>query len=113
MKKLLNTLYVTKQNAYLRKDGETVVVEFEKQVLLRFPIHTLSAIVTFGNVMTSPYLLNLCSERGVCVSMLSEFGKFLARVEGPISGNVLLRLAQTRAYENKDKKEDLARSCCE
>lgn len=110
MKKLLNTLYVTKQNAYLRKEGETVVVELEKQVLLRLPIHTLSAIVTFGNIMMSPYLLNLCSERGVCVSMLSEFGKFLARVEGSISGNVLLRLAQTRAYENKDKKGDLARS---
>ena len=53
MKKLLNTLYVTTQEAYLRKEGETVVVEKEKQVLLRLPIHTLQGIVTFGNVMTS------------------------------------------------------------
>ena len=68
MKKLLNTLYVTTQDTYLRKDGETVVVEKEKQVLLRLPIHTLQGIVTFGNVMTSPFLLNLCAERGVCVS---------------------------------------------
>lgn len=110
MKKLLNTLYVTKQNTYLRKDGETVVVEFEKQVLLRLPIHTLNGVVTFGNVMTSPFLLNLCAERGVCVSMFSEHGKFLARVEGPVSGNVLLRLAQMRAYEDKERKSDLARS---
>ena len=110
MKKLLNTLYVTKQNAYLRKDGETVVVELDKQVLLRLPIHTLNGIVTFGNVMTSPFLLNLCAERGVCVSMFSEHGKFLARVEGPVSGNVLLRLAQMRAYEDKDRKGELARS---
>lgn len=110
MKKLLNTLYVTKQDCYLRKEGETVSVELEKQTLLRLPIHTLSGIVTFGNVMVSPYLLNLCADRGVCVSMLSEYGKFLARVEGPVSGNVLLRLAQMRAYEDKDKKGDLARS---
>ena len=110
MKKLLNTLYVTKQNAYLRKDGETVVVELDKQVLLRLPIHTLNGIVTFGNVMTSPFLLNLCAERGVCVSMFSEHGKFLARVEGPVSGNVLLRLAQMRAYEDKERKGELARS---
>ena len=54
MKKLLNTLYVTTQDTYLRKEGETVVVEKEKQVLLRLPIHTLQGIVTFGNVMTSP-----------------------------------------------------------
>lgn len=110
MKKLLNTLYVTTQDAYLHKEGETVVVEKEKQVLLRLPIHTLQGIVTFGNVMTSPYLLNLCAERGVCVSFMTEAGRFLARVTGPISGNVLLRLAQVRAYEEKSKKGDIARS---
>ena len=110
MKKLLNTLYVTTQDMYLRKDGETVVVEKEKQVLLRLPIHTLQGIVTFGNVMTSPFLLNLCAERGVCVSYMSESGRFLARVTGPVSGNVLLRLAQMRAYEDKEKKGEIARS---
>lgn len=110
MKKLLNTLYVTTQDAYLRKEGETVVVEKEKQVLLRLPIHTLQGLVTFGNVMTSPYLLNLCAERGVSVSFMSETGKFLARVTGPVSGNVLLRLSQMRAYEDKSKKGDIARS---
>ena len=110
MKKLLNTLYVTTQDTYLRKEGETVVVEKEKQVLLRLPIHTLQGIVTFGNVMTSPFLLNLCAERGVCVSFMSESGRFLARVTGPVSGNVLLRLAQMRAYEDKDKKGEIARS---
>ena len=110
MKKLLNTLYVTTQDAYLRKEGETVVVEKEKQVLLRLPIHTLQGIVTFGNVMTSPFLLNLCAERGVCVSFMSESGKFLARVTGPISGNVLLRLAQMRADDDRAKKGEIARS---
>ena len=110
MKKLLNTLYVTTQDTYLRKEGETVVVEKEKQVLLRLPIHTLQGIVSFGNVMTSPFLLNLCAERGVCVSFMSESGKFLARVTGPVSGNVLLRLAQMRAYEDKAAKGEIARS---
>ena len=110
MKKLLNTLYVTTQDTYLRKEGETVVVEKEKQVLLRLPIHTLRGIVTFGNVMTSPFLLNLCAERGVCVSFMSESGRFLACVTGPVSGNVLLRLAQVRAYEDKEKKGEIARS---
>ena len=110
MKKLLNTLYVTTQESYLRKEGETVVVEKGKQVLLRLPIHTLQGIVTFGNVMTSPFLLNLCAERGVCVSFMSESGRFLARVVGPVSGNVHLRLAQVRAYEDRVRKGEIARS---
>ncbi len=109
MKKLLNVLYVTRQNAYLRKEGETVVVELGGEVLLRTPIHTVAGIVTFGNVMMSPYLLGMCCERGVCVTILSEHGKFLARVEGGVSGNVQLRLAQMRAYEDVARKGEMAR----
>lgn len=110
MKKLLNTLYVQKQGTYLRREGETVVAENDGEIKLRLPIHTLQGIVAFGNVMVSPFLLGLCAERGVCVSFLTETGRFLARMTGPVAGNVLLRLAQTRAYEYKAKKGDIARS---
>ena len=110
MKKLLNTLYVQTQGMYLRREGETVVAEKDGEVKLRLPIHTLQGIVAFGNVMTSPFLLGLCAERGVSVSFLTEPGRFLARVQGPVSGNVLLRLAQTRTYEDKSRKGDVARS---
>lgn len=110
MKTLLNTLYVQTQGTYLRREGETVVAEKDGEVKLRLPIHTLQGIVVFGNVMASPFLLGLCAERGVCVSFLTESGRFLARVEGPVSGNVLLRLAQMRAYEDKAKKGGIARS---
>ena len=104
MKPLLNTLYVTTQGAYLHKDGEAVVVEVEREVRLRLPVHNLGGIVCFGNVMCSPFLMNHCAERGVSLSFLSENGRFLARVEGPISGNVLLRREQYR------RAEDLAAS---
>ncbi len=100
MKKLLNTLYVSTQGIYLRQEGETLVAELQREVKLRLPIHTLSGIVCFGNVMCSPFLLGLCGERGVHVSFLNEYGKFLARVSGPISGNVLLRREQFRVVEN-------------
>lgn len=111
MKKLLNTLYVQTQGIYLRQEGETVVAEKDGQVLMRLPIHTLSGLVTFGNVMCSPFLLHLCAERGVAVSFLSEHGRFLARVTGPVSGNVLLRVAQVRAHDAPARKGDIARSC--
>lgn len=110
MRKFLNTLYVSTQGVYLRQESETVVAELERKVVMRLPIHTLSSLVCFGNVMCSPFLLGLCAERGVHVSFLSEHGRFLARVEGGKSGNVLLRIAQMRVADDPVKCADIARS---
>ena len=109
MKQMLNTLYVTTQGAYLRKEGETIVVEAEKQVRARLPIHNIGGLVCFGNVLCSPFLLGHCGENGVAVSFLSEYGRFLARVDGPQSGNVLLRREQYRRADDGEKSADLAR----
>lgn len=96
MKKYLNTLYVTTQGAYLNKEGEAVVVSVERETKLRVPVHTLGGIVCFGNVMCSPFLMHHCAENNVAMSFLSENGRFLARVHGPVNGNVLLRRQQYR-----------------
>ena len=110
MKKLLNTLYVTTQGAYLGREGETVQVRVEKETRLQVPIHTLSGIVCFGQVSCSPFLLGLCAERGVGVSLLTENGRFLARVQGPVSGNVLLRRQQYRWADDEARSVEVARS---
>lgn len=110
MKKLLNTLYVSTQGIYLHQEGETVVASLNREAVLRLPIHTLSGIVCFGQVSCSPPLLGLCCERGVHVSFLTERGKFLARVTGPVSGNVLLRREQMRRAENPAAVCEIARS---
>jgi CRISP-associated protein Cas1 len=103
MKKLLNTLFVTTQGTYLSRDGETVLVRREQETLLRVPIHTLGGIVCFGQVSVSPPLMGLCGERQVLISFLSEWGRFLARVTGPVAGNVLLR---RRQYQVADRPVD-------
>lgn len=100
MKRHQNTLYVTTQGAYLAKDGEAVAVRVAEETRLRVPIHNLGGIVCFGQVGASPFLLGLCGERGVTVSFLSENGRFLARVQGPASGNVLLRREQYRRSDD-------------
>lgn len=110
MKKYLNTLFVTTQGAYLNKEGEAVIVSVEREVKLRMPIHTLAGIVCFGNVGCSPFLMHHCAENQVLVSFMSEQGRFLARVQGPISGNVLLRREQYRRVEQAEKRLALARS---
>ncbi len=100
MRKLLNTLYVSTQGSYLRKEGETVVVEQKTKKVLQLPIHTLGGIVCFGNVLCSPFLLGFCAEKDISVSFMTEYGRFLAAVKGPVSGNVLLRREQYRKSDD-------------
>lgn len=110
MKQLLNTLYVTTQGAYLARDGETITVRIEHEVVLRVPVHTLASVVCFGHVSASPPLMGLCAERGVSLAYFTENGRFLARVHGPVSGNVLLRREQYRRSEDEHKAAEIARS---
>lgn len=110
MKYHLNTLFVSTQGAYLAKEGQAVVVRVEKETRLRVPLHTLDGIVCFGQVSCSPYLLGLCGENGVAVTFMTEHGRFLARVNGFTSGNVLLRREQYRRADNAPAATEIARA---
>lgn len=110
MKHLLNTLYVTTQGAYLAREGETVLVRVDGETKIQVPIHTLGGIVCFGQVSMSPFLMGLCGERNVAVSFLSERGRFFARVQGPVSGNVLLRREQYRRADSPEASAQIART---
>jgi CRISPR-associated protein Cas1 len=103
----LNTLFVTTQGAYLRKEGEAVVVKVEKQTKLRVPLHMLGGICCFGRVSMSPYLMGKCAEAGVAISFLTENGRLLANVLGFTPGNVLLRREQYRRADAMDVPQAL------
>lgn len=109
MQRFLNTLYITTQKTYLHKKGEAVEVIVEDKVLATIPLITLDSIVCFGNISVSPFLLGACPEHNVTISFLSETGKFLARVQGPVAGNVLLRKAQYRISDDLDKSAVIAK----
>ncbi|MBF0555682.1 MAG: type I-C CRISPR-associated endonuclease Cas1 [Nitrospirae bacterium] len=110
MKKHLNTLYITTQGSYLSKDGETVAIKIENETVKQVPVHTLDGIVCFGQVSCSPFLMGFCAECGVTISFLTEYGRFLARVQGPVSGNVLLRREQYRRADDLQKSASIARA---
>jgi len=110
MKRHLNTLFVTTQGAYLSKEGETVAVKIDGEISLRVPVHTLGGIVCFGQVSCSPYLMGFCAENGVAISFLTENGGFLAKVQGPVSGNVLLRREQYRRADDLQASSLIARA---
>ncbi|ABA05196.1 CRISPR-associated protein, Cas1 family [Nitrobacter winogradskyi Nb-255] len=99
MKKLLNTVYVTTEGVALRKDGENLVAEVEGEERARVPLHMLASLVVFGPIHISPALMAACAGAGIAIALLDRNGRFRARVEGPVTGNVLLRRAQYRVSE--------------
>lgn len=110
MKKLLNTLYVTTEGAFLRKDGETVAVEIDGTTRTRLPAHLLGQIVLFGETAMSPGLMVHAAETGLSVAWLTYSGKLAGRLEGPQTGNVLLRRAQHRATDDPAAALPVARA---
>src|ERR1700722_10343784 len=100
MRHHLNTIYVTSEDAWVRKDGANIVVEVDGAERGRAPIHMIGGLICFGRAGASPAVLAACAEAGVAVSLLTPNGKFIARAEGPRSGNVLLRRAQYRLADN-------------
>ncbi|MBU6267183.1 MAG: type I-C CRISPR-associated endonuclease Cas1 [Sphingomonadales bacterium] len=109
MRRHLNTIYVTSEGAWLRKDGANVVVEVEGTERGRVPLHMIEGIVCFGRPGASPALMAACAEAGIALSFLTPNGKFLARVEGQRTGNVLLRRAQYRAADDPTKAVPIVR----
>lgn len=109
MKKLLNTLYITRQKSYLHKERETIVVKNGDDKLGQFPALTIGNILCFGQVSVSPFLMGYCGEQGIGLAFYTEYGKFLARVQGKQTGNVLLRRVQYRWVDEDKKSTSVAR----
>lgn len=110
MKQLLNTLYMMTEGAYLRLEGETLVVMVEQEKKLQVPLHHLGSIVCLGRIGISPALMERSAEDGRTIVWLNEYGRFLARVEGAVNGNILLRQAQFRTVDNAVRTLALARA---
>ncbi|WGE84349.1 type I-C CRISPR-associated endonuclease Cas1c [Actinobacillus equuli] len=99
MRKLQNTLYITTQGSYLHKERETLVVEQDRKKVAQLPIHSIGHIFCFGNVLVSPFLMGFCGENNVNLAFFTENGRYLGRLQGRQSGNVLLRRSQYKMSE--------------
>lgn len=108
---LLNTLYVTLPDAWLRLDNDTLRVEVERETRLRVPLHHLTAVVCFGHAGLSAPLMHRLADEGIALVFLDDNGRFKARLEGAVSGNVLLRQAQFQRLADPAFTLDQARAC--
>ena len=107
---LQNTLYVMTPNAYAHLDNATVRIDVEREKKLQVPLHHLGGLVCFGNVMVSPALMHRLADEGKSLVLLDSAGRFKARLEGPVSGNILLRQAQHKKASDTSVTLEIARA---
>lgn len=105
MRKMLNTLFITSEDAYLALENENVVVLRGEEKMGQYPLTILENIVSFSYKGASPALMGTCAARDIHLCFLTPNGRFLARVCGQSRGNVLLRKEQYRV------SDDSAQSC--
>lgn len=110
MKKLLNSLYITTPDRYLSLDGENVVISADRQEIGRMPLHNLERIMIFGGAGATPALMGKCVAESRELVFMTRNGKFLARVEGEVNGNVFLRRKQYRVADNPEQSLKIARN---
>ena len=94
MRKLLNTVYVTNETAYLSLDGENLICKIDGEVKLRIPFENIENIVCFNYLGCSPALMGKCVSHTIPINFVSPQGRFLAKVCGETKGNVFLRVSQ-------------------
>lgn len=110
MRKLLNTLYITKPDVYLATQGENIVVREQQKTLARYPLHNLQDIVLFTYLGMSPQLMERCMEYGIGIAYMSPQGRLIARIQGSSKGNILLRRTQYRVADDPAQSLDIVRN---
>ncbi|MGK2913833.1 MAG: CRISPR-associated endonuclease Cas1 [Porticoccaceae bacterium] len=107
---LQNTLYVMTPNAYAHLENNTLRIDVEREKRLQVPLHHIGSLVCFGNVMVAPALMHRLADEGKSLVLLEVSGRFKARLEGPVSGNILLRQAQHRSAADGEFALEFARA---
>ena len=75
MRKLLNTVYVTNEMAYLTLDGENLVCKIDGETKLRIPFENIENIVCFNYIGCSPALMGKCVSKTIPINFISPQGK--------------------------------------
>ena len=97
-------------NAYVHLENSTLRVDVEGEKKLQVPLHHLGSVVCFGDVMLSPAIMHRCADEGISLVLLDRNGRFKARLEGGVNGNILLRKAQHSLADDEKFALDIAKA---
>lgn len=111
MTEILRTLFITTPGTSLHLEGDTVrIYHPDKPGRHILPLLRIEHIVVWNGVDVSDDLIMRSAEDSRGITWMSRNGRFLARVTGHQTGNPLLRLEQTRAYDDPQRRLSIAQS---
>ncbi len=110
MRKLLNTLFITEEKAYISLENENIVIKVDGVITHKFPLRRLEQILSFSYYGATPAFLGECAKQQIGYAFYTPQGKFLARIQGLDQGNVYLRKTQYQYSEDKQKSLEISKS---
>jgi len=105
----MGTIYITQDDAFIGKTDERLQVRAQKQTLLDVPLIKVDGVVVLGRATISPAALIELLERKIPLSFLTGTGRFLGRLEPPLTKNIFVRSAQWQAVGNSPKAVHIVR----
>lgn len=106
----MSTLYITQDDAFIGKTDERLQVKAQKKTLLDVPMLKVEGVVVLGRATISPAALIELLERKIPLSFLTGTGRYLGRLEPPLTKNIFVRSAQWQAAGDSDKAIHVVRS---
>ena len=108
MRNFAKTVFLTTQGTTARIDKDALRIERPEQPFVRVPLAQVESIVTHGHVNLTMDLMHHAARDGIDITMLSRAGRYIARLSGPTTGNILLRQLQFRAIDDDTKTRAIA-----
>lgn len=93
----MGTVYITTDDAFIGKTDERLYVRASKQTILDVPMIKVEGVVVLGRATVSPAALSELLERKIPLSFLTGTGRYLGRLEPPLTKNIFVRSAQWKA----------------
>ncbi len=90
-------LYIQSSGSYLKKDGEQIIVEEQRERVAEARYNDTSQVVLFGHAGISTPALHECFRREIPVTFMSYGGWFIGHTVGTGHKNVMTRTLQYQA----------------
>jgi len=93
----MGTVYITQDDSFIGKIDERLYVKAKKETLLDVPMIKVDGVVVLGRATISPAALMELLERKIPLTFLTGTGRYLGKLEPPLTKNILVRSAQWKA----------------
>jgi len=104
------SLYITEDYAVLAKHQKRLVVKKDDEILLEIPEFKIERILLFGKIQVTADAIEFLLKNNIDVAFFNQYGRIKGKLVSSQSKNVYLRIAQYEAYNDPQRRFNLAYS---